>query len=212
MPPCCNALSQEDRRALLWRARQAIFDTICRRCFPDLPLVAGRLAEPRGAFVTLSCGGKLRGCIGRTDAALPLAETVLQCAITAASQDPRFNPLCAEELPRLEIEISVISEPLPVQAEEIEPGIHGIIVVRGPRRALLLPQLAVERDWSPIQFLQAVCRKAELAPDAWRDPETKLLGFTAEVFCDRGALVQTENPAHKSMERPAQGLLYRRAE
>src|SRR5437879_3583736 len=171
MPLPCDALSEEDRRTLLSRARQSIFETICRRRFPDLPLVAGRLAEPRAAFVTLSCNGKLRGCVGRTEAALPLAETVVQCAITAASQDPRFTPLCAKELAGLEIEISVLSEPRPVRGEEIEAGIHGIIVIRGARRALLLPQVAVERVWSPIQFLQAACRKAELEPDAWRDPE-----------------------------------------
>src|SRR5438309_2129669 len=176
MPPRCDALSEEDRRTLLSRARQVILETICRLRLPDLPPATGRLAEPGGAFVTLSSSGKLRGCIGRTEAALPLAETVLQCAITAASQDPRFKPLCAEELDGLEIEISVLSEPCPVRAEELEPGIHGIIVSRGARRALLLPQVAVERHWSSIQFLQAACRKAEFEPDAWRDPETTLLG------------------------------------
>ena len=196
MPPRCDALSEplseDDRRTLLSRARQVIFETICERRFPNLPAPAGRLADPGGAFVTLSCNGRLRGCIGRTDAMLPLAENVVQCAITAASQDPRFKPLCAEELSQLEIEISVLSEPRPVGGEEIQPGIHGIIVSRGARRALLLPQVAVERHWSSIQFLQAVCRKAELEPDAWRDPETKLLGFTAEVFCDQGVLGQKE--------------------
>jgi uncharacterized protein len=188
MPLPCSAISEEDRRTLLSRARQAIFETICQRRFPDLPPAAGRLAEPRGAFVTLSCDGKLRGCVGRTEAALPLAETVVQCAITAASQDPRFTPLCAEELAGLEIEISVLSELRAARGEEIEAGIHGIIVIRDGRRALLLPQVAVERVWSPIQFLQAACRKAELEPDAWRDPDTKLLRFTAEVFCDQDVL------------------------
>ena len=193
MPPPCDAISEKDRGTLLSRAHQAIFETICRRRFPDLPPASGRLAEPRGAFVTLSRNGKLRGCVGRTEAALPLAETVVQCAITAASQDPRFTPLCEEELAGLEIEISVLSEPLPVRGEEIEPGTHGIIVIRGARRALLLPQVAIERLWSPIQFLQAACRKAELEPDAWRDPETKLLGFTAEVFSDQDVFIQKEN-------------------
>jgi uncharacterized protein len=196
MPPRCDALSEplseDDRRTLLSRARHVIFETICERRFPNLPSPAGRLADPGGAFVTLVCDGKLRGCIGRTDATLPLAENVVQCAITAASQDPRFKPLCAEELSRLEIEISVLSEPRPLRGEEIQPGIHGIIVSRGARRALLLPQVAIERHWSSIQFLQAVCRKAELEPDAWRDPETKLLGFTAEVFSDVDVLAQEE--------------------
>lgn len=194
MPQHCDALSKVDRRTLLSRARQAIFETICWRRFPDLPPPAGRLAEAAGAFVTLTCNGKLRGCVGRTEQILPLAETILQCAITAATQDPRFKPLCAEELIQLEIEISVLSDPRLIRAEAIEPGIHGLVVVRGAKRALLLPQVAVERHWPTIQFLQAVCRKAELEPDAWRDPETKLLGFTAEVFSDQDVLVPEEGP------------------
>lgn len=198
MPPRFDALSEfdplseEDRCTLLSLARQAVFETVCRRRFPDLPPAAGRLAKPAGAFVTLSCAGKLRGCIGRTDATLALAETVVQCAITAASQDPRFRPICAGESARLGIEISVLSEPRPVRHEEFEPGIHGIILTRGGHRALLLPQIAVERNWSAIQFLQAVCRKAGLEPDAWGDPETTLLAFTAEVFSDVDVLAQEE--------------------
>jgi AmmeMemoRadiSam system protein A len=192
MLPHFDSLSEEDRRILLSRARQAILETICRSRFPDLPSVSGRLAQPGGAFVTLRCAGKLRGCIGRAEAAQELAETVLQCAITAASQDPRFKPLCPEELAPLEIEISVLSEPHPVRPEEIELGIHGIIVVCGANRGLLLPQVAIERNWSATQFLEAVCRKARLRPDAWRDPETKLFAFTAEVFSDAGLVAQEE--------------------
>jgi uncharacterized protein len=195
-----NALSAEDRCTLLSQARQAIFETICRRRFPDLPAATGRLAKPGGAFVTLSCDGKLRGCVGRTDATLTLAETVVQCAITAALQDPRFRPLCADELAWLGVEISVLSEPWPVRQEEIEPGIHGIIVIRGGHRALLLPQVAVERSWSPIQFLQAVCRKAGLELDAWRDTDTTLLAFTAEVFSDVDVLAKKRDAALESIE------------
>jgi len=192
MLPHFDSLSEEDRRILLSRARQAILETICRSRFPDLPSVSGRLAQPGGAFVTLRCAGKLRGCIGRAEAAQELAETVLQCAITAASQDPRFKPLCPEELAPLEIEISVLSEPHPVRPEEIELGIHGIIVVCGANRGLLLPQVAIERNWSATQFLEAVCRKARLRPDAWRDPETKLFAFRAEVFSDAGLVAPEE--------------------
>src|SRR4029077_11466109 len=102
--PSDPLLSDEDRRALLARARQAIFETVSCLRFPDLSRAIGPLADPGGAFVTLRCHGKLRGCIGRTDASHALAETVVQCAITAALQDPRFNPLRMEELTALEIE------------------------------------------------------------------------------------------------------------
>lgn len=193
--PSDSLLCEEERRALLSLARQAIWDTVRRLRLPDPPPIEGRLAEPRGAFVTLRSNGRLCGCIGRTDAALPLAEAVLECAITAASQDPRFKPLRAEELTALEIEISVLSELRLIRLEEMQLGLHGIVVVRGRDRGLLLPQVAIERDWSASQFLEAVCQKAGLEPVAWQDPETRLFAFTAEVFSDRGHLIAEAPPA-----------------
>ncbi len=182
------ALSDGDRLALLALARKAILETVSSSNFPDVAQVAGCLAEPRGAFVTLRWDGKLRGCIGQPDAAHGLAETVVQCAITAALRDPRFEPLRAEEIDGLEIEISVTSELRPVRPEEIELGTHGLVVVSRGRRGLLLPQVAVERNWSVTQFLEATCRKAGLEASAWREPDTKLFAFTAEVFSDAGVL------------------------
>ena len=136
--------------------------------FPDLPPAVGRLADPAGAFVTLRSNGRLRGCMGCIDAA----------------QDPRFKPLTVEEIAGLEIEISVISELQPARPEGLELGIHGIVVSRGASRGLLLPQVALEHNWSATQFLEAACRKARLEPSAWRGPETKLFAFTAEVFSE----------------------------
>jgi len=181
------ALSDGDRLTLLALARKAILETVSSSNFLDVSLVTGRLAEPQAAFVTLRWNGKLRGCIGQPDAAHGLAETVVQCAITAALRDPRFGPLRTEEIDALEIEISVISELRPVRPEEIELGTHGIAVTGGGKRGLLLPQVALERNWSVTQFLEATCRKAGLQANAWREPDTKLLAFTAEVFSDAGA-------------------------
>jgi AmmeMemoRadiSam system protein A len=191
-PP--SELSDEDRRVLLARARQAIFETLTSASLPDLPRAVGRLAEPLGAFVTLRCNGRLRGCIGRTDRSHALAETVAQCAITAALQDPRFGPLCREDMAGLEIEISIISEPRPASPEEIQQGIHGVVISRGASRSLLLPQVAIERSWSTTQFLEAACEKAGLAADAWRDPETKLFTFTAEVFSEASLVPVGQQP------------------
>jgi AmmeMemoRadiSam system protein A len=188
-------LSDEDRRALLARARQAIIETVSRLRLPELPPAVGRLADPGGAFVSLRCDGRLRGCIGRMDAALALAETVAQCAITAALQDPRFKPLRLEEMAGLEIEISVISELRPVRVEEIELGVHGILLSRGNSRGVLLPQVPRELNWSTTQFLEAACRKARLEAGAWGDPETKLFAFTAEVFSETDLVVSEEQPA-----------------
>ena len=181
------ALSDGDRLTLLALARKAILETVSSSNFLDVSLVTGRLAEPQAAFVTLRWNGKLRGCIGQPDAAHGLAETVVQCAITAALRDPRFGPLRTEEIDALEIEISVISELRPVRPEEIELGTHGIAVTGGGKRGLILPQVALERNWSVTQFLEATCRKAGLQANAWREPDTKLLAFTAEVFSDAGA-------------------------
>ena len=182
------ALSDGDRLKLLALARKAILETVSSSNFPDVSLVTGRLAEPQAAFVTLRWDGKLRGCIGQPDAAHGLAETVVQCAITAALRDLRFGPLGTEEIDALEIEISVISDLRLVRPEEIELGTHGIAVTGGGTRGLLLPQVALEHNWSLIQFLEATCRKAGLQANAWREPDTKLFAFTAEVFSDAGAL------------------------
>jgi AmmeMemoRadiSam system protein A len=109
-------------------------------------------------------------------------------------RDSRFRPLRAEEIDELEIEISVLSELRPVQPEEIELGIHGIVVTGGGRRSVLLPQVARERNWSVTQFLEAACQKAGLEARVWREPETKLFAFTAEVFSDAGALAAEDQP------------------
>ena len=115
MPP----LSSDDRRLLLALARRAVVEFSLHQRFVNLPAFAGRLAEPGSAFVTLHCNSKLRGCIGRTDGALSLGETVAQCAISAAAHDPRFAPVAKEDLPGLAIEISVLSEFQPLSPEAI---------------------------------------------------------------------------------------------
>ena len=91
-----------------------------------------------------------------------------------------------EEIPELEIEISVLTDPVPVKPEEIEIGRHGLLVMMGDRRGLLLPQVASERGWDRQRFLEETCRKADLPPDAWKNTIAQLLGFTAEVFSEAG--------------------------
>lgn len=177
-------LSAEDRRDLLLRARRAIVEAVCNQAVPDLPVPSGRLAEPGSAFVTVHCAGRLRGCIGRTDRTLPLAEVVAQCAIGAAMYDPRFRPLEGHEIGEMEIEISVLSALEPASPRTLQIGTHGIAVSRAERRGLLLPQVAAERNWSVERFLEETCKKAGLEPGAWRDPQTTLLAFTAEIFSE----------------------------
>ncbi|MDI6852226.1 MAG: AmmeMemoRadiSam system protein A [Deltaproteobacteria bacterium] len=151
------------------------------------------LCEPRGVFVTLHRKGRLRGCIGYLEAVKPLLAAVQEMAAAAAFHDPRFPPLQEEELADLDLEISVLS---PMQrifkAEEIEVGKHGLFIERGWARGLLLPQVATECKWDRITFLEQTCCKAGLPPDAWKDPDTRIYVFTAEIFSQRAPAPQTE--------------------
>jgi len=143
------------------------------------------LRQRCGAFVTLRCGTELRGCIGHVSADQPLAAVVARMTISAALEDPRFPPVAPEELPQIGIEISVLSE-LELLADpepsRIRPGRDGVLVRRGWRQGLLLPQVATEQGWGADQLLAGVCRKAGLEADAWRDTDTELYVFQAEVF------------------------------
>lgn len=179
-----ESLSNQEKSALLKIARQSLMETIVhgRRWQPDV--LAGLLAEPRGAFVTLHLRAKLRGCVGQLEPRKSLAYTVARCAISAAREDDRFNPVQADEVPLLTIEISVLSPPNPIAPNEIKIGMHGLIVESGPFRGLLLPQVATERNWTPEKFLSETCLKAGLPGDAWKSPETRILGFSAEVFSE----------------------------
>jgi AmmeMemoRadiSam system protein A len=181
-----SPLSSDDRRALLDLARRAIVEAVSHDRLLECAPPAGALAEPRAAFVTLHRRGRLRGCIGRVEPEYRLAETVVRCAISAARDDPRFPAVESEEVGELEIEISVLSPLERTPPEEIELGRHGLMIVQGARRGLLLPQVAVEHKFTRERFLAAACEKAGLAPDAWKDAATQVLSFTAEVFSDSG--------------------------
>jgi AmmeMemoRadiSam system protein A len=179
-----ESLSNEEKNALLQIARRSLVEVIVRGSVwqPDLPV--GILAEPRGAFVTLHLGKKLRGCVGQVEPHKSLASTVARCAISAAREDDRFNPAQPDEVAQLTIEISVLSQPKPISLVEINIGTHGLIVERGPFRGLLLPQVAAERHWTREKFLSETCLKAGLPGDAWKSKETRILGFSAEVFSE----------------------------
>lgn len=142
------------------------------------------LPEASGVFVTLKRRGELRGCLGTLRCERPLAEEVATTAADSALRDPRFTPVAAEELPEISLEISVLGplEPIdPPDAEAVVIGRHGLVVESGPRRGLLLPQVAVEWGWTPDQFLRQTCRKAHLPEDAWQHGAT-VYRFEAEVF------------------------------
>jgi len=178
------SLSESDRLGLLKLARQSITEAVSRgQILTDIPS-GGIFSQPRGVFVTLHVGKRLRGCIGVVESEEPLGDSVVRCAASAALQDPRFAAVCPDELGDLQIEISLLSPPLPIRIEEIEIGRHGLLISRGRQRGLLLPQVAVGHHLSVEQFLTETCRKAQLPPDAWRDADTAICGFTCEIFSD----------------------------
>jgi AmmeMemoRadiSam system protein A len=178
-------LSSADKQLLLHVARDSIAAHLQGKAAAPLQASSPVLEELRGAFVSLHRRGQLRGCIGYIEAVKPLLQTVREMAPAAAFQDPRFRPLQADELADLEIEISVLS-PLKLikSIDEIEVGRHGLYIVRGPNRGLLLPQVATQYHWDRQTFLGQTCNKAGLPVDAWKDPGTQIFIFRAEIFAD----------------------------
>ena len=166
-------------------ARQALQATLSGAAQPEELSASVTLRRPGRAFVTLRHSGTLRGCIGHVAPDRPLAEVVWRVTMLAATEDPRFPPVAREELDELRLEISVLSEPTRMgvaEAARIEPGRDGVMVRRGRRQGLLLPQVATEQRWDATALLVAVCRKAGLADDAWRRPDCELYVFQADVF------------------------------
>jgi len=175
------SLSEEDRGAILAATRQSVLHAVAHgQPSANIP-GTGVFAQPCGLFVTLHVHGKLRGCIGVIEARCSLGESLVRCAADAALHDPRFSPLRAEEIAGLEIEVSLLSPMLPISPEDVEIGRHGLLVERGLRRGLLLPQVATEHRLSREQFLAETCFKAGLPRDAWRDPQTILYGFECVI-------------------------------
>ncbi|MBN1197651.1 MAG: AmmeMemoRadiSam system protein A [Candidatus Aminicenantes bacterium] len=176
------ALTQTDKAWLLRQAREAIARHL--QGMPPLDSLppSDVLRTLSGVFVTLHIGGNLRGCIGMPLPRQPVYEAVRENAIAAAFEDPRFPPLRDSELSRIHIEISVMTAPREVSGpDDVEVGRDGIIITRGTRRGLLLPQVPVEQGWSRDQFLSYGCLKAGLPPDAWREG-VEIETFQAMVF------------------------------
>ena len=172
-------------------ARGTLEAHLAGRPLPPVPPVGGAGAGvKRGAFVTISERGALRGCIGHIAADRDLGAVVREMTVAAAQDDPRFPPVAAGELPHVALEISVLSDPVPVPPP-VEParvvvGRDGVIVRRGRHIGLLLPQVARDYGWSAEAFLIAACRKAGLPPQGWREPGTEVFTFQADVFGEPG--------------------------
>ncbi len=179
-------LNKSQRQILLKIARDTLENYLAGRKLPELKSDDPVLLEKRGVFVTLRKKGELRGCIGTLIPQEPLARAVRSMAIQSATGDPRFPSVTVEELKDIEIEISVLTVPVKVSGpDEIVLGRDGVIVKKGFRQGVFLPQVAEETGWTKEQFLSALCaHKAGLEPDAWKKPDTELYIFQAEVFSE----------------------------
>ncbi len=178
-----DVYSEQQKRTLLRTARKAIEGYVKQGESPEVDPAdyCEKLRRERGAFVTLKKNGQLRGCMGYVAAVKPLVHAVADMAVRAASKDPRFQAVREQELSELSIEISVLSPFREVKdPQNVKVGTHGLMIVKGRRSGLLLPQVPTEQSWDRKEFLQGTCRKAGLPPDGWKD--AKLYTFTAHVF------------------------------
>ena len=174
-------LTPDDQERLLVLARLALDARV--REEPAPPMAGhGGLEEELGAFVTIRCQGELRGCLGQIEPRGPLWRAVMRLAAEVSHADPRFEPVRADELHAIDIEISVLTLPAEVPSiDAIQIGRHGVMVEQGRRRGVLLPHVAVERRWDGAAFVEHACVKAGLEGDAWRRG-ARVLVFEAQVF------------------------------
>lgn len=182
-----NLLPIEDGTILVKLARLAVESYFSKKII-DMP-ESDRFTEQRGVFVTLNELEHLRGCIGFPEPVYPLKKAIIESARSAAFKDPRFIPVAQDELEDITFEISVLTKPVLVEAQnpedyldKIEIGKHGLIIKSGFGSGLLLPQVFTEYKATPKTALEMLCQKAGLDEDAWQDEETKIYSFQAQIF------------------------------
>jgi AmmeMemoRadiSam system protein A len=181
-------LSKNEEQVLLKIARDTLALYLNQRVLPQLSAYPAtpNLQKECGVFVTLKKKNEkeLRGCIGYISGVKPLREAVLDCTVESATRDLRFAPMRQGEDQTVSIEISVLTPAQKISdIKQIEIGKHGLIISKGQRRGLLLPQVPVEWGWNREDFLKAICQKAGLPEDAWKDG-ADLYIFSAQVFSE----------------------------
>jgi hypothetical protein len=185
-------LTPEEGKFLLKLARETIGTYLREGKKLRIPKVPAKLREPKGVFVTLNKKGELRGCIGHPLPTAPLVEALIDSAISSAVRDPRFPPVELEELPELEIEVSVLSKPELIKVrspreypKSIVVGRDGLIIEWAGYSGLLLPQVPIEWGWDVEEYLSQLCMKAGLMPDCWLREDVRISKFSAQVFREK---------------------------
>ena len=185
-----DKLTTEEKQTLLHLARQALEMGVCGQKLPplDLASMSPRLQEQGASFVTLTIHGNLRGCIGALEPYQPLAYDVREHAIAAALQDYRFPKVTPEELSQIEIEVSRLTIPVPLEYStpedllaKLQPGIDGVLLRDGMRRATFLPQVW-EKIPDPAEFLDNLCYKMGASPELWQKKHLDVLIYHVEEF------------------------------
>jgi AmmeMemoRadiSam system protein A len=176
------SLSEKEKKELLQLAYTTIRKYVRENKFPEYKPEGSPLLQNRGAFVTITKHGLLRGCIGFIEPMMPLYQAVMEAAVYAACRDSRFRPVAVDELDSLNVEISVLT-PLQIISDPqlVTVGKHGLVIEMDGKRGLLLPQVATENKWDPITFLEQTCLKAGLPKNAWKSG-AKIYVFEAIVF------------------------------
>ncbi|HDH07262.1 MAG TPA: TIGR00296 family protein [Thermoproteales archaeon] len=190
--------SLEEGRFLVRLARKAVEEYIKTGKIisppPDTP--PRMLSDPYGVFTTIEVynptgRNELRGCIGFPRGYKNVVTAVIQSAIAAATEDPRFPPMSFEELGKVVFEVSVLSPLKLLKVKDprqlldiVKVGVHGLVVEKPPFSGLLLPQVPVEYGWSVEEFLSQTCMKAWLPPDCWFEEDTKIYSFEAQLFTE----------------------------
>jgi len=201
-----DRLSNADKHTLLHLARASVAAAAGGQPTPERPrepqVLSPRLLVPGAVFVSLHTRRqRLRGCIGCLEARNPLADAVIENAYAAATRDPRFDPIRPEDVHDLDIEISVLGPLVRVeQVTDIEVGRDGVAVDLDGCRGILLPQVPVQQGWDREEFLDNVCRKAELPADAWRRGAS-MQRFEADVFSE-SALDEPRTGSRSSRRDP----------
>ncbi len=183
-----DEFTREERVTLLKLAHESILSALEQREI-SLDPPSPHFSEPRGSFTTIYLQGQLRGCVGYVLPIISLYRTVAETARAAAFEDSRFSPVTLEEARAIEVSLSVLSPLRTIMPEEVEIGIHGLVVSYGGRRGLLLPQVPVEHGWDRLTFIEQTCQKAGLPRDAWKKGAI-LEAFNAEVFGDASEAVR----------------------
>ena len=190
------SLTAKEKQELLSVARKSAETAVRERKQYIPPAGSPTLTQDRGAFVTISKNGELRGCIGYIAPVEPLISTVRDVAGYAALRDPRFPPVAPAELAQLQYEVSVLSPVRRVtDIKQIQVGQHGLLMKKGDREGVLLPQVPVEQGWDRKTFLEETARKAGLPASAWKDEDTDIFMFTAVVFGEPKPLNTTPEAA-----------------